>query len=241
MNLVVDIGNSFIKSAVFKGEDIVMLKSFRISEYDLLVSGINDYPVKRAIVSSVSLSIDFISSSLKNKIKYVLFPNLNTRLPFKNLYLDKETLGFDRIAAAAGAQALFPGENIIIIDAGTAITIDVVTKEGQFIGGNISPGVDMRFKALNEFTSKLPLVKIEGETGITAKTTEDAIRFGVFNGIKYEMDGYIDAFNQIYENLKVILTGGDHKYFDKKLKNSIFADSNLTLKGLNKILQFNVS
>ena len=171
----------------------------------------------------------------------MLFPNLNTRLPFKNLYLDKETLGFDRIAAAAGAQALFPGENIIIIDAGTAITIDVVTKEGQFIGGNISPGVDMRFKALNEFTSKLPLVKIEGETGITAKTTEDAIRFGVFNGIKYEMDGYIDAFNQIYENLKVILTGGDHKYFDKKLKNSIFADSNLTLKGLNKILQFNVS
>lgn len=239
MNLVADIGNTFIKAAIFSGDDIILQKNINISEPELLVTMLKDYPVNMGIISSVSLNNEFLTSLLKNKLEFILFSDHTTPVPLENLYTSRETLGFDRLASAVAAYTIFPGKNILVIDAGTAITIDIVNNKGQFLGGNISPGLDIRLKALNEFTSNLPLIKKDGETKLIAKTTEEAVRSGVFNGIIFEMDGYINAFNQIFNDLIVILTGGDHIFFDKKLKSSIFVDINLTIKGLNKILQYN--
>lgn len=239
MDLIVDIGNTYTKAAVFSGDDLVAHKAFKITDTETLISFVDEYPVKHGIISSVSLVKEAILSTLKEKLEFILFADHTTPIPIENLYSSRETLGFDRLASAVGANAIYPAENILIIDAGTAITIDLVDKKGRFHGGNISPGLDMRLKALNESTKNLPLVSKEGKVDLIAKNTQDAIRSGVFNSIIFEMDGYINAVNQIFKNLKVILTGGDHIYFVKKLKNSIFVDSNLTLKGLNRILQYN--
>ena len=126
-----------------------------------------------------------------------------------------------------------------MIDAGTAITYDLVSEKNQFIGGNISPGLEMRFKALNHFTGKLPLVSYSDVFQPIGKNTIDAIRSGVQNGILYEIEQCIDAFNRNYQNLRIIMTGGDSNFFDKKLNYSIFVHFNLTLIGLNRILEHN--
>ena len=238
MNLIADIGNTLIKTAVFAGDEIIFEEQAALSEVDSISITAEKFSVKNAIISSVAGRMENISHKLKD-ISFLLIADHNTPVPIKNSYLTGETLGFDRLAAAVGANTIFPGSNVLVIDAGTAITIDMVTGSGEYLGGNISPGLDIRFKALNFFTKRLPLIKKEGETGLTGKTTEEAIRFGVWNGIIYELDGYIYDYKQKFKDLKIILTGGDHKHFDKKLKNSIFVDSNLNLKGLNQILQYN--
>ena len=162
-----------------------------------------------------------------------------TELPIENLYETPETLGKDRIAAAVGANELFPDQNLLIIDAGTAITYDLVSEKNQFIGGNISPGLEMRFKALNHFTGKLPLVNYSDDFETVGRNTIDAIRAGVQNGILFEIAQTIDLFNRNYQNLHIIMTGGDSYFFDKKLNYSIFVNFNLTLIGLNRILEHN--
>lgn len=238
MNLVADIGNTLIKTAVFSGDQIIFEQKAELCDPDSIWITAEKFPVKNAIISSVTGEIANISDRLKN-IDFLLIADHSTPVPIKNSYQTGETLGFDRLAAAVGAYTIFPGSNVLVIDAGTAITIDIITGSGEFLGGNISPGLDIRFKSLNYYTKKLPLIKKEGVIGLTGKTTEEAIRFGVWNGILYELNGYIDDYKLKFEELKIILTGGDHKYFDKKLKNYIFVDSNLNLKGLNQILQYN--
>ncbi len=239
MNLIADIGNTLIKTAVFSGNEIIFEQQSTRIEEALIENLVGTFPVKRAIISSVGTHPEKYLTLLKEKLEYILLPDHTTPLPVSNLYLSPETLGFDRLAAATGACFLFPQTNVLVIDTGTTITIDLVTEAGEFKGGNISPGVDMRFKALNSFTSRLPLVDRNGETFLTGKTTEEAVRSGVWYGITYELEGYINAYKQKYENLKVILTGGDHKYFEKIFKSTIFVDSNLTLKGLHQILEYN--
>ena len=151
-------------------------------------------------------------------------------------YRTPETLGSDRIAAAVGAWYEAPGRNMLVIDAGSAITIDFIGKDGKYNGGNISPGIKMRLKALHEYTDRLPLIEKEGDTPALGYNTETAIRSGVINGICHEIDGYINEFMQKYCDVLVFLTGGDEKPLKNRIKNRIFADKYLVAKGLNRIL-----
>ena len=160
----------------------------------------------------------------------------NTPLPIKNLYETPATLGKDRLAAAAGAHALFPGKNVLSIDAGTCITYDFLTKDGEYLGGGISPGIRMRFQAMNAFTGKLPLVEPTDFTGLIGKTTAESLLSGVINGVCEEIKGLIARYIEQYEDLTAVITGGDHEYLHNKLKINIFAVPDLVLLGLNEIL-----
>ena len=195
--------------------------------------------LNQAILSSVKPVDEELIRFLSQNFQLFIELDHHTPLPIENLYETPETLGKDRIAAAVGANELFPGQNILIIDAGTAITYDVVSEKNEFLGGNISPGLQMRFKALNQFTGKLPLINYSDEFQLIGSNTEEAIRAGVQNGILYEIERTIETFNRNYENLQIVMTGGDSIFFDKKLNYSIFVHFNLTLIGLNRILEHN--
>ena len=160
----------------------------------------------------------------------------NTPLPIKNLYETPATLGKDRLAAAVGARAIFPGKNVLSIDAGTCITYDFLTKDGEYLGGSISPGIRMRFRAMHAFTGRLPLVEPEDFTGLIGKTTAESLLSGVINGVCEEIKGLIARYNEQYEDLTAVITGGDHEYLHNKLKINIFAVPDLVLPGLNEIL-----
>ena len=193
----------------------------------------------QAILSSVKSVDDEIIKYLSENFDSFIELDHLTELPIENLYETPEALGKDRLAAAVGANELFPNQNLLIIDAGTAITYDLVSEKNQFVGGNISPGLQMRFKALNYFTGKLPLVSYSDEFQTIGKNTTDAIRAGVQNGILYEIAQTIELFNKNYQNLQIVMTGGDSIFFDKKLNYSIFVHFNITLIGLNRILEHN--
>jgi type III pantothenate kinase len=165
--------------------------------------------------------------------------NAETPLPIKLNYLTPKTLGADRIAAVVGAHSLHPQKNILVIETGTCITYDFIDADGIYQGGGISPGIHLRFSALHNFTEKLPLVTAIGDAALIGKSTESSIQSGVINGIIAELQGIISSYESNYENLTVILSGGDLEYFDKNLKNNIFAVPNIVLTGLNIILELN--
>ncbi len=163
-----------------------------------------------------------------------------TPLPLENLYKTPETLGKDRIAAIVATSINYKGENVLVIDMGTCVTYDFLNANNQYLGGAISPGFEMRFKALNTFTGKLPKVEYKQDTPeLIGNSTKNSILSGVFNGLKHEIQETINQYNLQYNNLKVVLTGGDIKLFDLEPKNRIFADKFLVLKGLNEILNYN--
>ena len=240
MNLIIDKGNSQVKVAIFSNRKI--LKSIVLDE---LNTGIIDdlkkeYPeLTQAILSTVADKDDTLCETLKNKFKLFIELGPQTPVPIENLYESRETLGPDRLAAAVGANSLFPCSNLLVIDAGTAITYDIIDSNNRYLGGNISPGLEIRYKALHEYTKKLPLVERADEFPLIGKTTEEAIRAGVQGGIISEMDAMIDRIRDNWIDCKVILTGGDSFFFDEKLKNTIFVMFELTLLGLNRIIEYN--
>ena len=240
MNLVIDIGNTRTKFSVFnRGEVLITVpvEEFKPEHIELLQ---NEHPdLKNVILSAVKDYSPKLKTALQNKFKYFLELNEKTPLPIENCYKTPETLGKDRIAAAVGGFDLYPDSNLLVIDAGTAITYDLVNDKQQYLGGNISPGIEMRYKALHQFTGKLPLIGQEKFNKLYGTTTEDAIRAGVQHGVVFEVDKAIDTFKEFYKNLKVIITGGDADFFDKKLKNSFFVNFNLIALGLNRILEYN--
>ncbi|MFA9389769.1 MAG: type III pantothenate kinase [Prolixibacteraceae bacterium] len=240
MNLIIDIGNTRTKIALFKGEELV--KSFPTDAFKLvdLQELRADYPnITKAIVSSVKHQSTDVVRWLKNELDFVLELDHNSFIPIQNLYETPETLGRDRIAAAVGANALFPNQHVLVIDAGTAITYDYVTNQNQYVGGFITPGLNMRFKALHHFTDKLPLLK-PNETNISHGTnTNNAIQGGIQIGLKGEIDRMIRHFTSPESKLKIILSGGDAKYFEKLLKNYKFVSLEIILLGLNTILESN--
>jgi type III pantothenate kinase len=240
MNLVIDIGNTRMKLGVFNDHDLmfnVPLDELKVDQLQLLL---DEYPqLNKAILSSVREYSDEVRNFLSSSFEQFIEFNHQTPIPIINLYKTPDTLGYDRLAAAIGASSLFPGNNLLIIDAGTAITYDLVTKNNEYLGGNISPGLVTRFKALNHFTGKLPLVTPQMEFQPFGRDTESAIRAGVQQGLIFEAEQTIEYFNTIYEKLKVIFTGGDAVFFDKNLKNPIFVQFNLALFGLNTVLEFN--
>jgi type III pantothenate kinase len=209
----------------------------QLKDIDLLKQ---EYPTLRnVIVSSVKNCNTDLLKHLKNNFNFVLELDHNTPLPIENCYKSPETLGKDRIAAAAGAHKLYPNQNILIIDAGTAITYDYINEKGQYKGGFITPGLTMRFKALHNYTDKLPLLKPGIPENHNGTDTESSIRGGIQMGLTGEINHIIKHFNKLKENLILILSGGDQFYFDKLLKNYNFVALEITLIGLNSILEFN--
>lgn len=239
MNFIIDIGNTVAKIAVFDGSTIIEVVYDSNLTLEKLLDVYLKHPCDRAIVATViNLSEQALSQLAKLTIP-VLWLSENTPLPVENLYETPQTLGYDRIAAAVGANEQFPGKDLLVIDAGTCITYEFIDAAGRYHGGNISPGMQMRFKALHQFTGKLPLIASEGRQLPLGKDTDTAIRAGVLKGMEYEISGYIMALKYKYPQLFVFLTGGDDFSFDTNLKSIIFADRFLVLKGLNRILNYN--
>ncbi|MFA6923488.1 MAG: type III pantothenate kinase [Bacteroidales bacterium] len=238
MNLAIDFGNTCIKLGFFNENELLEVKIFERNKFKNIKKYIFKKNIKNIIISSVvGESEIFIKSFIKrNKIIKL---ETKTKLPVKNLYKTPETLGKDRIASVVGANFIFPKKNILVIDIGTCIKYDLINSKNEYLGGNISPGFDMRLKALHNFTAQLPLVKRKEINNLLGDTTETSILTGVFNGIKAEVDGIIEKYKMKFRDLKIILTGGDIIIFDNRIKNSIFAEPNLVLKGLNIILRFN--
>jgi type III pantothenate kinase len=241
MNLVLDLGNSYGKIAVCDHKRVVESAMYeKITSREISYFHIRYEGIRGAIISSVvnysREIIDYLSSQYGTCVELNHF----TPIPLVNRYRTPDTLGYDRIAAAVGAYTIYPGRNVLVIDAGTAITYDIVTSGGEFLGGNISQGVEIRFKSLNKYTNRLPYLERPAEVPpLVGGTTHEAIQSGVMNGLLFEMDGFIGALSQKYPKLQVVLTGGDAKYFVGKLKSTIFVDPNLNLIGLNRILEHN--
>ena len=239
MNLIIDIGNTVAKIAVFSGASIVEV----VYDSNLTLAHLPDvcrkYAFEKAIVASVIHLGEQALAQLAMLPVPVLWLDEKTPLPVENLYETPKTLGYDRMAAVVGAYEQFPGKDMLVIDAGTCITYEFIDAAGRYHGGNISPGMQMRFKALHQFTGKLPMVSSEGRCPEMGKDTDTAIRAGVLKGMEYEISGYIVALKHKYPQLLVFLTGGDDFSFDTNLKSIIFADRFLVLKGLNRILNYN--
>lgn len=240
MNLVIDIGNSRIKLAVF--EKSKMLFEDVLDTYQAAVnhSLFATYPsIKSCIISTVREDNETLSPELEKRGIQIMYMDAKISLPFSSQYKTPETLGRDRIAGIAGAFFLYPERDLLVIDAGTALTIDLFTQINGYMGGNISPGLSLRFKALNAFTGKLPFLTADDSNELIGNSTENAIRSGVQNGLLFELEAYLTKFRNRYPQIAVILTGGDAQFFDNKLKKSIFVVQNLTLVGLNFILDYN--
>ena len=241
MNLVIDIGNTVAKLAIFDHEDIVEIIRGSNHSLDCLPMLCNKYSIERMIIASVIT----LSNTIKRQLKKVDIPILElthkTPVPIQNMYKTPETLGMDRLAAVVGANYLCPDKNLLVIDAGTALTYEFIDAQGRYWGGNISPGIYIRFKTLNACCDKLPLIEKGGDLPEFGYSTETAIRAGVIKGIEFEIMGYIRLMQKKYPDLLVFLTGGDKFSFDTNLKSIIFADRFLVLKGLNRILNYNVT
>ncbi len=241
LHLCVDRGNSFTKFAVFENDQIIYEELLqRTDEIHQLERILEKYPIDNSIISSVVDDNVALKSLLGNATKQCIDLTYETALPITNAYQTPETLGKDRLAAVIGAFSLQPHTDILVIDMGTAITYDFIDASGVYHGGNIAPGVDLRLKSLHHLTDKLPLVDFEIPISFLGNSTLTAIQSGVFYGIVLEIDGYINHLLLKYPKLSVFLTGGYAVYFDNQLKNRIFADKNLVLIGLNRILHYNV-
>lgn len=240
MNLALDIGNSLVKAAVFdKGQAVETFRS-KTADRQFLESIFEAYPdIEAAILVSSGPESGQAEELLALRVARYLKFEPGVPVPISNLYATPDTLGSDRLAAAVGAHALYPGSNVLIVDFGTAVTIDVVSAGGEFLGGNISPGAMSRFRALHEYTNRLPLRSLAEQTALIGSNTNQALESGVVNGIVFEIEGYIERLSREYADLKIIFTGGDSNFFAKRFKNTIFATYDLVVYGLNRILEYN--
>jgi type III pantothenate kinase len=239
MNLIIDQGNSSVKIAIFKQEKLLLVERYPLLTREIIADFFNRFPISASILCSVTAIDETTTQYLRSLSVYFIELTHETPLPIKNGYSTPETLGKDRIAAAVGANWMQPDTSLLIIDAGTAITYDFVSSDNTFQGGNIAPGAGIRLRALHEFTGKLPLVEEKTPDYLIGKNTVEAITAGVMQGIEFEIEGYITLFMQKYPGLSVFLTGGGSIPFVAKLKNPIFAELNLVLIGLNRILTYN--
>ena len=240
MKLIIDIGNSRAKIVLMRDNEAVanyVAESVTEELLGKIVSSHRD--VRRAIVASTRGDAEVVAAMVTAfGIKALPFLPATTPIPLENHYHTPATLGADRLAAAVGVSALYPQRDIMVIDFGTAITIDYI-EGGAFLGGNISPGVTTRFRALADYTAKLPLCSATEEVLEYGRTTTEAIEQGVMRGVEQEVRGYVEQF--LIKNCEncTIFTGGDAKYFVKRIKNAIFADCEPVIYGLNRILEHN--
>lgn len=241
MNLIIDIGNTLAKIAVYSDNKLINLFIFNNFSTDNLLNVLLKHPqIKKVILASVVKHDSSIEKLISKNFHKFLILDHKAKFPFKINYKTKNTLGIDRIAGVAGAYNIYPESNVLIFDLGTALTVDFLNYKNEFCGGNISPGLSIRFRALHDYTGKLPLCEKSETIDMISDNTNSAIVSGVVNGLIFEIDEYINRYSDKYEDLKIILTGGDCLYFEKKLKNTIFVEPNLVLQGLNTILNYNV-
>ncbi|MEO6524128.1 MAG: type III pantothenate kinase [Mucilaginibacter sp.] len=242
-NLIIDIGNTLIKIAVFDFDKLAFIESYTTVDEVVLKEVLAGYNPDKAIISSVKKQhTETWEPYLSEHIPLVKF-NADMARSIKNHYRTPQTLGLDRLAAIIGAQALYPAKANMVIDGGSCITYDHVDEAGNYFGGSISPGLQMRYKALNHYTSALPLLNADDQFNAKAgDDTDSAIRSGVQNGIRFEMTGFIESYFEAQKPMNILLTGGDSIFFDTLLKNSIFAphikiEPHLVLSGLNAVIQ----
>jgi len=240
MNLIIDIGNTRAKLAVFKEDRIVLQKKSKHKNILKKIKKIfSELSISNTIISSVHQKEEKLLQFLKENSNLIVL-NHQTKVPFLNHYKTPTTLGVDRIALVSAAIKEYPNQNVLVIDAGTCVTYDFISNKKEYYGGIISPGIKMRYKAMHHFTKKLPDLKptlYKGE----GNSTENAMHLGVLKGIFYEIEGIISEFQAKNNNLTVVLTGGDKKILSNLLKSSIFANPNFILLGLNYILNYNLN
>lgn len=233
MFLAIDIGNTRTKVAVYEKDKAVQHFIFPIED---LASELSKLISKQAGRISFSLSnVGRLNDELVQWLKengHLTLINASSPTPFRNHYTTPKTLGADRVVLAAGATLKYPEQNRLVIDAGTCITYDFISSEDVYYGGAIAPGLQLRFKSLNDYTSRLPLLQISYGYSLIGDSTESSILSGVINGVLYEINGFIASYKEQFGTLTVILTGGDSIFLAERLKNSIFAQPNFLTESL---------
>jgi type III pantothenate kinase len=233
-DFIVDIGNSNFKVAALKNNEIVHTIRFDKKEIRELIQLVKN---KNVIISNVAESD--IQELLSQNCNLIYLAHSDTKFPFDSEYETMESWGMDRACNIAAASYKFPNQNVLIIDIGTCIKFDFIDETNTYKGGSISPGIRLRFQSLAIHTAKLPLLEPKQEFSLIGKSTNESILYGVLNGCKSEIDGFIEQYEAKFEDLKIIMTGGDAFYFDFKEKSNIFADENLTMIGLHQLFLFN--
>ena len=238
MNFVLDIGNTSVKAAIFENGKEEIVKRVSLGDLGNVIDQfLNKYAPKKLIVSSVSATKEELTALIDSRIEWLWFDN-KCSLPISIEYQSKETLGSDRLAGLMGVYNQYPQKNVLVIDSGTCITYDLLTYDNRYFGGSISPGLEMRYKSLNKFTKNLPLLSPKPEPNLIGQTTNDSIHSGVVKGIEYEIKGVVNDYEVRFGSLVVVFTGGDAINFANGVKNTTFANLNLVLVGLNKILDY---
>lgn len=240
MNLVIDVGNTLVKLAVFETNILQIKKTLIKKDFLRILNEIQEtFPnITQGIVSAVSNLSDHQLKKLQNSVPVIALKQ-STKVPFINKYASPDTLGVDRIALVSAAASQYPNKNILVIDMGTCITYDFLNEANEYLGGGISPGIDMRYKAVHTFTENLPLIDANHTKELIGNTTATSIHSGIINGVLFELDGFISQYKKKFSDLTVILTGGDIHFLRDNIKNDIFANSNFLLEGLNHILEYN--
>lgn len=241
MILTVDVGNTRIKAAVFEGNTTLENFVFDKSELEKKIEKILEkFPdCSDLVIASVGNVEKQSFLAFENRLKVHFFTHEDV-FPFHNKYATPKTLGIDRMILAGGATLQFPKQNRLVIDAGTCITYDFIDENDNYLGGAISPGLRLRYESLHNFTARLPLLTLEEPDNYVGNSTPQAIHSGVVNGFVYEIDGFIDEYCGEFSNFIIILTGGDADFLAKRLKNTIFANSNFLLESLNQTYQYKI-
>ncbi len=240
MNFLLDIGNTRCKAALFQQDTLLHEGVLELTDPLAILRFLDGRQPSAMMISSVIKSLPAFIEDYGKEHNSLPFTEL-TPTPLQNKYKSMSTLGSDRLAAGVGAWKRYPGQAIVVIDAGTCIKYNYVSENGEYLGGGISPGIDMRFKALHAYTGRLPEEKAEeGFYTLIGTTTRDSLLSGVMNGVVQEVEGMINLYMAQYKSPTIVLTGGGAHFFEKRLKNRIFAHPNIVLEGLNEILEYNV-
>jgi len=239
MFLIIDLGNTNKKFALYSKGRQKLLKILPVPDLASVKEFVALHPgITHCILSSVIQYPPSLKQFLRKSFSFIEL-DASTPIPLKNLYKTPATLGKDRLAAAVAGHLRFKSDPVLVVNAGSCITFDFVSSKGEYLGGSISPGLKMRFLALNTFTGKLPLISGKSHASLTGASTSESILSGVINGTLAEVEGIISQYLQEHRKLKVILSGGDLKYFDKRLKIRTFAVPNIVIEGLYQILELN--
>ena len=241
MILVIDVGNTRIKGAVFEDTNLIETFVFMKTELKISIENIlkKHKKVSHIVVASVSDLDKQTFIEFEEVVKTHFVSHIDT-FPFVNCYETPQTLGIDRLVLATGATLRFPKQNRLVIDAGTCVTYDFIDENNNYLGGAISPGLRLRYESLHNYTAKLPLLTLENPEHLIGKSTSESIHSGVVNGLVFEIDRFITDYQVLYPNFIIILTGGDTEFLAKRLKNTIFANSNFLLESLNQIFQYKI-
>ena len=239
MKLIIDIGNTYSKVAIFNKKELFDKSTIK----DLTLRKLKEFTFSQTIQATIISSVVDLTREYHKIIKFysAIFLDTNLNFPIKLKYKNPESLGCDRIASLVAAYKTFPKQDVLVFDLGTCLTVDILNKNGVHLGGRISPGIQMRFNALHHFTSHLPKINLTNKTPNLGTDTKTSIISGVQQGVIDEIKSIISFYMKENSKINVVFTGGDSFFLQRELKNSIFVDKFFVLKGLNEILDYNES